>query len=77
MVPGTLNNRDLTVQYENTASHPEWQINLLTLLRPMDFFIKFDTVKPGWSIVYIEGSQVVISKKYCISLSEDGFCLSK
>ena len=50
------------MQYENTASHTEWQINLLTILRPMDFFIKFDTVMPGWSIEYIEGSQVVISK---------------
>ena len=28
---------------------------LLTLLRPMEFSIKFDTVKSGWSIVYIEG----------------------
>ena len=34
---------------------------------------KFDTVKPGWSIIYIEGSEVihVISKIYCISFSED------
>ena len=28
----------------------------------MEFSIKFDTVKSGWSIVYIEGSQVIISK---------------
>ena len=28
----------------------------------MEFPIKFDTVKSGWSIVYIEGSQVLISK---------------
>ena len=28
----------------------------------MDFSIKFDKVKSGWSIVYSEGSQVVISK---------------
>ena len=33
----------------------------LTLLRPMEFPIKFDTIKSGWSIVYIEGSQVIIS----------------
>ena len=38
------------------------------LLGPREFSIKFDTVKPGWSIVYIEWSQVIISKKYCISL---------
>ena len=45
-----------------------------TLFRLMDFSIKFDTVKSGWSIVYIEGSQVIISKKkYCISFNEDGF----
>ena len=28
----------------------------------MELPIKFDTVKSGWSIVYIEGSQVIISK---------------
>ena len=35
----------------------------------MEFFIKFDTVKSGWSIVYIKGSQVIISKKNMIFLS--------
>ena len=35
----------------------------------MEFPIKFDTVKLGWSIVYIDGSQVIISKKYIICLS--------
>ena len=34
----------------------------------MEFSITFDTVKSGWSIVYIEGSQVIISINYCISL---------
>ena len=29
---------------------------LLTLCRSMEFSIKFDTVKSGWSIVYIEES---------------------
>ena len=28
----------------------------VTLCRPMEFSIKFDTIKSGWSIVYIEGS---------------------
>ena len=44
----------------------------------MKFLVKFDTVKSGWSIVYniIEGSQVIISKKYYISFSEDWFCLA-
>ena len=40
---------------------PNWYSEL-TLLRLMVFSIMFDTVKPGWSIVYIEGSQVIISK---------------
>ena len=34
----------------------------LTLLRPMEFPMKFDTVKSGWSIVYIEGTHAIISK---------------
>ena len=34
----------------------------LTLLRPMEFSIKFDIVKSGWSIIYIEGLHVMISK---------------
>ena len=49
-----------------------YHIISLTLLRPMEFSIKFDTVKSGWSIVYIEGSQV-ISKTDYISFSEDDF----
>ena len=32
----------------------------LTLCVPMEFPIKFNTVKSGWSIVYIEGSQMII-----------------
>ena len=35
----------------------------------MECSIKLDTVKLGWSIVYIEGSQVIISKKCIIFLS--------
>ena len=48
----------------------------LTLFVPKEFPIKFDTVKSGWSIIYIEGSQVIILRKYCISFSENQFCLS-
>ena len=44
----------------------------------MEFLIKFDTVKSaGWSIVYFEGSQVIIKKKQqlvFLSLKID-FCL--
>ena len=35
--------------------------------------MKFGTVESGGSIVYIEGSQVIISKQYYISFSEDHF----
>ena len=35
----------------------------------MEFPITFDTVKLGWSIVYIEGSQVIISKTNIVFLS--------
>ena len=38
------------------------QLYILTLLRPMEFSIKFHTVKSGWSIVYIEGLHIIISK---------------
>ena len=40
----------------------------------MVFSIKLDIVKSRWSIVSIEGSQVIISKNICISFSEDRFC---
>ena len=43
----------------------------------MEFSIKFDTVMLEWPIIYIEGSQVTISKKSCISFSQDQVCLSK
>ena len=35
---------------------------LLSLCIPMEFPVKLDTVKSGWPIVYIEGSQAIISK---------------
>ena len=50
---------------------------ILTLLRPMEFSITLYTDTSGWSIVYIEGSQVIILKKCSTSFSEDQFCLSK
>ena len=42
--------------------------NHLTLFRPTEFSIKFDTVMSGWSIVYIGGSQVYNLKKSEINL---------
>ena len=48
----------------------------LTLFRPMELSIKVKLqFKLGWSIIYIEGSQVIISPKYYLSSSEDQFCL--
>ena len=43
---------------------------------PMEFPIKFDTVKSGWFIVYLSGHRLYFSKKSCICFSEDRFCLS-
>ena len=38
---------------------------------------EFETINLGWSIVYIEGSQVIISKQNCISFAlKIGFVLS-
>ena len=46
-----------------------YEIQCMTLrvnpLRPMEFSVY--TLKSGWFIIYIEGSQVTISKKYCTS----------
>ena len=40
-------------------------------------FLKFDTVKAEWSIIYIEGSQVMIFKKKKKSISlKINFCLA-
>ena len=37
--------------------------HIITLFRPMEYSIKLHTIKRGWYIVYIEGSQVMILKK--------------
>ena len=37
----------------------------------MEFSIKYDTVQSVWFIVYIEGLQVIIFKKYYISFVAD------
>ena len=50
---------------------------VLTLLRLIEFSIKFDTFRAEWSIVCIEGSQTIISREGCISSSEDRCCASK
>ena len=44
----------------------------------MNFSIKFDTVKCGWSIVYVEGVKGYNLKKiYILYFYKDRFCLSK
>ena len=42
----------------------------------MEFPIKLDTVKLGWSIVYIEGPQVITYKTYCIFSLKIDFVLA-
>ena len=43
----------------------------------MDSSFLFDAINLGWSIVYIEWSQVIIkNSKHCISFSDDHFHLS-
>ena len=37
---------------------------LLTLLRPMEFSIKFDTFRSGWSIVYIKSGWSIVYPGY-------------
>ena len=52
--------------------------SVITLFRPIEFSNKLHKIKSGWSIVYIEGPQVIISeKKHCISFYGYRFCLSK
>ena len=50
---------------------------MLSLCVSMEFTIKFDMVTSGWSIIYTEGSQAIVSRKYYISFSEDRFALAK
>ena len=47
-----------------------------TLYGLMDSFFWLDTIHLGWSIVYIKGSQVIISNENCISFSEIVFVLA-
>ena len=48
---------------------------LSTLFRAMEFSIKLYKIKVGWSIVCIEGLQVITFFKKSISFSVDGFYL--
>ena len=42
----------------------------------MEFPIKFDIPKSGWSIVYFQGSQVIISKNIIFLFLMNGFVLA-
>ena len=42
----------------------------------MEFSLNLHAINSGWSIVYIEGSQVTISQKSSISLSKYHFVLA-
>ena len=41
----------------------------------MEFSTKFDKLSQDDPLYILRGSQVIISKAYCISFSEDQFCL--
>ena len=66
-------NQIICCGYTNKQSHnsvSKWTCSptpCLTLFRPMEFSIKLHAIKSGWSIVYIEGLQIIISKN-CTSL---------
>ena len=47
-------NADVSSSRDNSGSCP--------IFGPIEFPMKFDTVKSGWPIGYIDGSQVIISK---------------
>ena len=49
---------------------------LSTLFRPTKISIKLHIIKVGMPIVYIKGSQVIISPQNCISFNEDRFVLA-
>ena len=56
----------LTEKKEGNNTHPN-QIHMIVFsfnpFKTNGIFRKFDTVKSGWSVVYIEGSKAIISKK--------------
>ena len=59
----TLGHLELFLDYVRWPT-PNWipEVYYSTLLGPMEFSIKFYTVKSGLSYIYIKGSQVIISE---------------
>ena len=63
------------------SSQPGGAFSLVTLFKPNEFSINLHTKKPGWSLVYISGSQVLICKKlfpkkFCIFFPTINFVLA-
>ena len=51
----------------NWKPGPYWELTINVLqpfFVPMEFPIKYDTVKSGWSITYIKGSKVILFKNF-------------
>ena len=49
----------------------------MTLFRPMEFSIKLHTIKSGWSIVYTDGTHVIITEpRRAVSNVFDYRCVS-
>ena len=61
LLPGIIENGNDITQVYNTRLVLEDSTKWLwcsTLLGPMEFSIKFHTVRSGWSIVHIEGHRL-------------------
>ena len=66
----------ICTDFARAFSHINKELLYIQRLRSKFGFFWFDTINLGWSIVYIKGSHVILSKCYCISFSEDYFCLN-
>ena len=51
-----------TIKYNNAYANIPWLQGLITLYTLMKFPIHIDTISVGLPIVYLKGSQVVVSK---------------
>ena len=52
-----LDSEEIVQFYKNKGKNS----HIFTLIGPMEFSIKFDIVKSGWSILCIKGSQSILS----------------
>ena len=73
----TTHNSQVIIESQNAPCQLPCKC-ILTLFRPMEFCIKLLTRKSGWSNVCIEGITCPnFASIFCMSSSEDRFCLSK